>query len=346
MAEWESYTSDKIIDIPEVNDKFNFKGRIAYRLYCDNTDTNNPVVRYEITYLHIALSHNTASSETVGSNVVAWNLGKYPTLFNEEQYNLNNDRDEQGNYNNPFAWPYEYSISYQGNESITDIVLAEQNNLDIIVGVSAESLFNQRYTIDYLNGSVGSDVTLLHGQVFSDTSKFDGINTNNQSKIYSDGTYLHIATSAVRQTSTNKILTYNEEFNVGIEDLTIESPYVGDECFASMEIAKSNIESRGLTRYAPSDFDVDDGISDPYVIHAYTPITSVWSKGLRQSIQEIKLQYEDFTIPEYPLPDPVLPFDDSTVYRLQKQYSGGNVVVDQNGNPILAWIKCPKIGQE
>ena len=99
---------------------------------------------------------------------------------------------------------------------------------------------------------------------------------------------------------------------------------------------------------------------DPYIFHGFVCPITWWVRSLNQSngysdmscqsdrsAQEITLKQEDAEIKPAPLPDPVKPLDDNTVFTLKSQADGnGNKIVDSQGRPLLNWIKCKKIGEQ
>ena len=373
---WESYSSDILLDLPRVTcgGYCDVQARVAYRLYCDTSDANNTKIRIELTYVHMKCNVVPASGGGGYWNSVAcsWFLGAYPSLFNQSQYNLNSQRDEHGYYIHPFAWPYvgvatgsnsDYPLPVGYGSSISDLTSVAWNNSPVValsIRDDTQSLGASRVSYGQTAADLDStSACVAWGQVFSNKDKFNGVNSNGQSKVYVTSSAADFATSSVKRKSTGQTLPYNSEWSVGVSDLQVVSPYTGSQCFAYVETSANELESRGLIKYDP-DFFTGDGVSQNYVINGYiVPLTwwvrsynaptNYYSTLRRQTNSEnqIVLKYEEFDVPEYDPPDPVGSIDDNTVFRLKKQYdSSGHVIVDQNGNPRLAWVKCERMGQE
>ena len=370
---WEAYTSDILKDLGSVSCGSNctVSGRLAYRLYCDMDDIDNPLVRLEITYLHLRLT----LSGTVGTNywnasTLGWFLGAYPETFDQSQFELNEQRDEDGNYLNPFAWPYVSTVSGTNDESggtytfansILDSNLVVWDNSPIVAATVLGNLFSFS-GVPYDYGQTVADISsssqvVLWGDCFANTSKYTGVNANGQNKVYVTSTTFDIATSSTKNLSDGTNLTYSDEFVTDVSSLEVVSPYTGNECFAYVELPVSELETKGLIRYDPEYFS-SDGVSSPYVVDGFVVPFSWWTRvqGTQghstltrdtSSEKEVTLEYQEIDVPEYDPPEPVKPVDDNEVFRLKKQYtSDGHVIVDQNGRPILSWVKCERMGQE
>ena len=370
---WNAYTSDVLMDMGSVSCGPNctMSVRLAYRLYCDMTNTTNPLIRIEVTYLHVRLT----LSETTGT--LYWNssalglfLGSYPGTFDQAQFELNEQRDESGNYVNEFSWPYVYEVqgTYSGtgqtsslNEAVTDVNSVMWGSSPVVGAAlfsSVHSFEGTEYDYGLNTSDFSNEVQVgLWGKCFADMSKYTGTNANGQSKVYVTSSTLDIATSSTKLSSTGDNLSYSSELSTDVSELEVASPYTGDECFAYVEISVSDLKSRGLVKYDPSYFE-GDGVSSPYVVDAFVVPFSLWTRtrgtsGYAKlsrdpaSEKEVTLGYEEIDVPEYDPPEPIGPVDDNTVFRLVRQYNtDGTLVVDQNGRPVLAWIKCERLGQE
>lgn len=358
MVTWIQYTSDIVKSIPQVNaNGMSVSGKIAYRLYCDADDPSNVVVRFDTTYLHVHVECSSSSSywRTFLASDFLGNLSN----VNEDQLELNSQLTEDGHYVNEFAWPYFSTISNLSFSSVascsTSASAAAYNGVPIFALANTSSLFSAS-SISYaeLASNVSaSATTAMWGSCFKDSVKFQGLNANNQSKLLVSSNGFDLSTSALRQTSTGSVLTYDEESSVDDSDLQVVSPYVESESFNSVQMAKSDLVANGLVKYDPDFFGADSSAGSAYLVNAYVVPYSFWTSSSSSDILrhepegEVVLQYEDFTLPEYDPPDPVLPIDDNTVFRLKKRTdSNGNVIVDGRGNPILTWVKCERIGQE
>lgn len=375
---WEAYTSDTLVDLPEVTcgGYCSVRGRVAYRLYVDDTDVSNPKIRIEITYFHVRSSLATYQTDGGGywnAAAVSWFLGAYPATFNQSQFNLNQQRDQNGYYINTFAWPYnsrftgsfyEEQLPSPWQNSLSDVNAKVYNNLPVFAITVRDDLRTfSGAQVSY--GQSASNISgdprcVFWGSVFADTSKYNGTNANGQSKRYTTSLTVDFATSALK-TSSGSYLSYDNEWATSVSSLSVGSPYTSSQCLAAIETDKNTLESRGLVRYDP-DFFNSNGVAQTYIIDGYVVPFTWWSRARNSdkepyyystiernlaSEQQVVLKYDEFTVPSYELPDPVGVVDDNTVFRLKKQYdSSGHPIVDQAGNPKLSWIKCERIGQE
>lgn len=362
---WEAYTSDVLVDMPEVTcgGYCRIRARVAYRLYCDDSNIDNPRIRIEITYFHLRSDLHVVQEPGGGywnAAAVSWFLGAYPKMFNQSQYDLNNQRDESGHYIHTFAWPYNSSVTGSYYEevlpstwqnAVNDVNPRMWNGLPVFAVSVRDDLRNfSGAQVSYGRTSAqisGDPRAVLWGDVFSDTSKYNGINQNNQSKYYTTPATIDFATSALRN-SSGSYLTYDNEWNTSVSGLKVGSPYTSSQCLAYIEIDKTTMDSRGLIKYDP-DFFSGNGVSSSYAIDGYIVPFTWWARS-RNSVlepryystifrnssseQEVVLEYEDFDIPSYDPPDPVGVIDDNTVFRLVR-----------SGNRLV-WTRCERIGQE
>ena len=373
---WQAYTSDVLVNLPAVTcgGYCNISGRLAYRLYCDDSDLDNVKIRIEVTYFHIRASLDVDIEEPGGGYYnaasISWFLGAYPLMFNQAQYDLNSQRTPEGGYVNQFAWPYnaKHTVTFyeevlptRWQNAIYDTNSVVYSGLPVFALSLIDDVRNfGGIAMDYGRSVENISVNPLlfcWGQAFSDKSKFNGINTNGQSKVYVTPITVDFATSATKSKSTGQSLSYDNELNTPVSNLAVVSPYTSSNCFAYVELSKSDLDKMGLIQYDPALVGSADYILDGYVV----PFT--WWSRARNSVleplyystlerwssseQKVTLKYEGFDMPEYDPPEPVGDIEDNTVFRLRRQYdSSGHVIVDQNGNPRLAWVKCARIGQE
>ena len=374
---WESCSSDIVVSYPEysLGPVIKVSGKIAYRLLADLSSESNPLARIDVTYFHLSVKLDSSSSagQTDLSAVAASKLlGSTYAAFNQDQYDLNQELDDNGNYVHAFAWPYSYDVkalskpdTLQDMVRVANIAMYDSQPTDQSLPVFAIAALNSissfsSENVSYSENGDSSSITtqaVLWGQAFSDLTKFSGSNSNGQAKVLITSNSIDVATSSLKVKSSGKVLKYSEESSYSDDQLEVASPYIDSQAFCSTSLSKSYMEQWGLLRYDPSAFEVDDEVYDPYIVKGYLVPFSWWSvlpstgsatiSRFASSEKEIKLEYEDFEIPEYPLPDPVKPIDDNTVFRLKKQYdSSGHLIVDQNGNPELKWVKCERMGQE
>lgn len=362
---WVACTQDRFItwnSNATENSAFSFSARIAYRLFLDDsTEQNDPLVRVDVSYVHVNVKTLSTEASPLGfyneCAMISPFIGNYNTAFNQDQYNLNEELDDNGQYVHTFQWPYyEYvdvNTVQDSFDSLEESLLTAMFNNVCLAGVS----WNRS------TGTMDESTIRLTGESFSQSSTFEGSNSNGQSKIFYNGETFDASSSSLVQKSTGKVLLYDEEWDIDDSDLTVESPYYDTSALCSYQISQSELEQYGLLKYDPEHF-ATDGVYDPYIVDAYTVFACKWVFSHRLSsdstnylavvkrdsdydIHEDEIKYDDFDVPEYPLPDPIKPINDNTVFRLKKQYdSNGNVVTDQNGYPILTWVKCERMGQE
>lgn len=370
---WQACSSDIFLRSPLINfDQYAQMSIVtAYRLFADDSDVDNVKIRIDISYVHMSVQ--SSDMPAVGYwNAIAlsWFLGN-TRMIDQDQLALNNDRDEDGNYLHPFAWPYLEGTtgSYESaanapftwNLCVQDVNSVMYNNLPIIAFSfrdDVNSFTSETFSYGYDANNLSSSARVISwGSVYRDTSLFNGSNANGQSKIQKTNHRIDVSSSALRQKSTGNLVRYEDELNIPVSDLEVVNPYYDGKAIATIEIDEQTLDSLGLLKYDPQRFETD-GVSDPYVIQAYVVPTSIWTRyrmanefsNLARAVNsqmEVTLEYEQFEIPEYKPPEPIEPVDDNMVFRLKKQYTdGGQVIVDQNGNPILAWVKCERMGQE
>lgn len=360
---WESCSSDVLVRYTvNVPSEFNSVLQIAYRLYSDS-EASEPTVRIDMSYVHIMvekLSYKSdASTGTVYQSVLMSPfIGSTELAFDPSQHSLNEDRDENGNYRHPFSWPYVQQ---------SDVIKTSPGDSNTQASCVSQYAFNSSPMFGvcfptYEQGITQSSV-LFFGTMFSDMSQFSGNNSNGQPKILVQGNSLHVASSALRSKSSSSVLSYDDDISKSVDDLEVVSPFYDSQALSSFQISESQMSSYGLLRYDPQHFETDDTY-DPYVIKASTSVACPWytlssndvqnesgSQSFKvcrlSNVQEQELVYREFSIPEYPLPDPVGQIKDDSVFRLQRTYdSHGNPITDQNGYPILQWIKCERMGRE
>ena len=381
MTDWQTLTQNVVVDVPidTGTELFDAKVRMAYTLYADEPDTNAFTIKLDITYVHVRITlYSNIDDDYVHSSAVSWFLGNYTNLFDSDQYKLNQERTESGEYVNEFAWPYNSHLvgtseelsSFSFENAWNDITQCSWNGSPLVVLAvknATTPLSLNRLCVDADTGTVSESTQIcVSGSLFADGSLFSGSNANGQSKTQiTNNVVLDIASSSVSHRETGKNLTYDEEFETETKFLYVVNPYT-DNSLASLEITKADMESYGLFKYDPSYF-ATGNVSDPYLVHAFTVLFTSWKRTyegtgadgipvppgysllsrLLSSEVEYTLSYEDFTLPVYPLPSPIGPIEDNTVFRLKRQYnSDGSYVSDSNGNPILTWVKCERMGQE
>lgn len=371
---WEAYTSDTILDFPGVVlGNMSARVRLAYRLYCDDSVTDNPPIRLEVTYVHMHMEVNTESVSDDGywnALSVGWFLGTYPDMFNQTQYDLNSQRDDDGYYVNTFAWPYYSSANGTSQEPGPDFSFASAVS-DLqkvlwsqtpVVSVATKNNVNLLSRDTFSFGTSTDDLSansnaVAWGSVFSNKSMFSGVNVNGQSKVVVTNTSVDVATSSVK-TKDGTLLQYDDEFNYNVDELEVSSPYTSTQCFASVETSKTELEQKGLVKYDPNHF-VEDDVSSTYLVNGWVVPFSYWTRvrsgnesvsllsRYSSSEMEVELKAEEISLPEYDPPDPIKPVDDNKVFALKRKTdSGGHTIVDQNGNPVLTWVRCERIGQE
>lgn len=377
---WQACSNDIILSYPTVScgEFADITSKVGYRLFADTdgANVNNPIVRIDITYLHVTAS---IKSTTVGDGywnaaAVSWFLGNNPNMLNQEQLDKNNERTDEGYYINTFAWPYNRTWSSSSNDyplpvgwstSVEDVNYVMWNSLPVFSFSCRDDV--QDFTeasVSY--GKSGTELTssslaIMWGQGFTDTGKYSGNNANGQQKVLVTKDRIDVATSALQDAVTGRMLTYDNESSVSPSNWRVANPYYDDNAIASITLTASQLDEYGLLKYDPDGFK-NDGLYDPYIIKAYTIPLTWWQREynyeatgaygskltrMSSSENEITLMYEEFDMPDYPLPDPVKPIGDDTVFRLKKKINAdGTVETDQNGNPILEWVKCERIGQE
>ena len=362
MASWEACTQDVIVRFPDYsNEYFSLSGQLGFRLFCDLTNDVNPVIKIDVSYIHfkVHIEESSLNGSTKLVNVSKF-LGNYPDLFDKDQYDLNSERDEEGNYIHTFAWPYKDFVELPQYVDISELIqsvldtMFDNESVFGFVSTGSSSFDNFSYGVngnEYVY-SGSSYVNSAFGSVFNDIDKFSGTNATGQAKIYVLENDVHIASSCIVDKSTGDFLTYDQDLSCDVEDIQVYTPYYDTDYLYSFTIDKNTLESRGLVRYDPSYFDsVVDEAYDPYVFHGFVPVFSEWS--FENTTLENKYYYEyapmfeDFEMPVYPAPPAVGPIDDNKVFRLKSQRdSHGNIIVDQTGRPVLTWVRCERIGQE
>lgn len=370
MADWQSLVQNKVVDVPVETgtSDADIRLHIAYSLSVDEPDTNSFTVKIDITYVHVRITINSDTSGYVNSASVSWLLGNYNNLFDKEQYSLNQERDESGEYVNEFNWPYKgYLVSETTENETFSISSAWDNHI--------RCMWNNSPLVFIALQDVNMPVSVSSVCVNSDIDKVDtdcsvyalgSLFSSSKSPIVQvTENVVDITTSNVSHKETGSVLTYDEEFNTDTDFLYVVNP-CEEPSLASLELTKSDMESYGLFKYDPSYFSTDDN-ADPYLVHAFVVWFTSWTRTYegtapdgsqvpsnhsivcRNTSSEVEytIQYEEFTIPTYPEPSPIGPVEDNTVFRLKRQYnSDGSYVSDGNGNPILSWVKCERIGQE
>lgn len=371
---WEAYTSDTMVDLPGVVlGNMSARVRLAYRLYCDDSVTDNPPIRMEVTYVHL---HADVDAQAVSDDgywnalSVGWFLGNYPDMFNQSQFDLNSQRDDEGYYVNPFAWPYYSSSNGSSQEPGPDFLFANAvsdlravlwSNVPV-VSVALKSDVDKLSRDVFSFGLSSEDLAtnsnaVAWGSAFANKSMFSGVNVNGQEKVVVTESSLDVATSSVK-TKSGTVLQYDNEFDYNADDLVVSSPYTSSQCFAYVETSKSDLEQKGLVRYDPNHF-VEDDVSGTYLVNGWVVPFSYWTRVRNNnesssllsryspSEMEVELKAEEISLPEYDPPDPIKPVDDNKVFALKRKTdSGGHTIVDQNGNPVLTWVRCERIGQE
>lgn len=380
-----AYTDNIFIDLPQCTcgGFCDISGRVAYKLWCDSSDESNVKIRIDLTYIHVKVAINDAR---VGSGyfngcVLSWFDGHYRNMFNETQFNLNNDRNADGSYKHSFDWPYNtaadggYSDTYPYQRTWWQRACNDTNkvvyNGNPILGITYSDSITYFGGKDIQRGTYASNISqsghdaVFWGDCFRDAAKFNGTNLNNLPRFYVDGKTIHVSSSSCTRKSDKKRLYYNDDLATSASDLTIDSPYSGNEnsgdaAICSITMSTSDMDKQGLIKYDIDYFkDKIDTNYDPYVFHGFICPLTWWVRwrtstgpskitlASDRTAQQITLKQEDFDVPTPVLPDPIKPLDDNTVYRLKSTTdSSGNKVVDKNGYVVLTWTKCERIGKE
>lgn len=382
---FKQYSSDLFIDLPHVicGGFCDVSGRMAYRLFCDSSDETNIKIRLDVTYFHIkaVTSAKTSGGGYFNGTSLSWFMGHYANMFNQGQYNLNNERNEDGTYKHAFDWPYltyakgSYVDQYPYPRTWWERACNDLNRVtynsnpifgityaDTIYYFGGKDLRYERYSSSIPSGD--HDI-VMWGDCFRDKGKFNGYNANSYPRVYVDGKTIHVSTSSCTRKSDGVRLDYESDLATASSNLSIDSPYSGNEtsgdaAVCSITLSKAQMDAQGLIKYDPNFFkDKIDTNYDPYLFHGFVVPISWWARSRdsngqssltlssNRDAQQITLKMEEYTIPPATPPEPVKPLDDNTVYRLKSSLdSSGNKVVDKNGYVVLNWTKCERIGKE
>ena len=353
---YESINSDTVVRLPVIAlyNGCKVTVQLAYRLYVDQSDSNN----LKVTYIHARLDSSlykppsdgfdtTGNGRTYGTVVPL--IGDFDKLFDKEKYS-DQSKYSEGHYDvGKYGWPYLSSVlvgqtaasnpqsevskvnSYiHGGLPLFSFVVRNFLTSSNISATSFKYLKDSNTTYDSVPDIVA------YGLVFSDDSKFKGTNLNNQRKVKQSDQYIDICSSSVTVDGTR--LSYDDDIKADVRKIKVDNPYAVNQCLASFEFTQSELSTYGLLRYSNTDF-VTDEVYDPYYIKAFVAALCTWNvcftsnKSItykRQAVQEIKVQSSEIYVPEYPNPEPIKPLTDDKVYILK---SG-------------KWIKCQRHGQE
>lgn len=377
---WTTYSEDivKTVNGDVIsNNFFNYKSRFAYRLYADE-DTSPVKIRIDITYVKVQLSIAPANSTNNGGfwngGVYTWFIGNR-SLFDQNQYNLNNDQNADGSYKHEFKFPYSSgyvdSIKAPYPEDLSRMI-----NHSKLISYNSSPLVGAAYqdTLTAFSSSnfqlvSGSDVSnspraIMWGTLFNDKSKFSGSNASGQEKIYIRNNTIIVASSSLRDNRTNAVLTYDQEANRSDKYLTPVNPYINSNCLASLTTDVNELQSLGCLRNDVVKFGSkqDSGNGD-YLVNSWCALVTIWARFILNSIPTtnpnfghamLSRSYDNttqvalgYSYPDYQKPaqpPEINGLDDNTVFRCQKKYVNGQLQYDKNGNPIMEYVKCPKIG--
>ena len=354
---FEQITDDILVDfVPVGNDGYCLiRGRCAYRLYLNYRDyigtpgngywdykNNDDIkVRIEITYIH--LRGEAGTNDTGGGY---WNAAAL-SWFNGKP---GVSGTIQGNH-----WEnYTFYCSY----AFEDIAKVMWDSNPIIAVAFPDDIKGQfgwaNITKSRTGTSTDSPGIAIWGDILGNMS-FNGYTSNGSAQTVQGSYGFDIASSALQVKSTGRLLPYGDDLSWGLWDLRVPSgwAYTGSSALAAKEMTLKQLQDYGLVTISSSNDAYQSTLFDGSL-----PISSWWSRWLAQEggysyVSMYNGSETNITIkmPETePLPTPkpakpVAPFDDNMVYRLQKKYdSNGKPELDLNGNPVLHWYKCEKIG--
>ena len=357
---YESINSDTVVRLPVI-DLYNgckVTVQLAYRLYVDSSNSDNLKVRGELTYIHARLDSSQYKSPTDGFDttkngrtygIVVPLIGNTDKLFDKNKYN-DSSKYSDGHYDvSKYGWPYMstdlvgQTAASNPQKEVSTVNSYIRGGLPIFSFIVKNFLTSSNISATSFEcykdaNKVYASVPniIAYGLVFSDMSKFQGTNLNNQRKIRQSTRYIDICSSSVTVNGTR--LSYDDDIKADVSKIKIDNPYAVNQCLASFDFTQSELSTYGLLRYSNTDFVTDD-VYDPYYIKAFVAAMSTWNvcftsnKSItykRQTVQEIKVQSSEIYVPQYPNPEPIKPLTDDKVYILK---SG-------------KWVKCQRIGQE